>query len=291
MKLSHFIECVETRLLYYQIIYCKTRRYYSNTKEMKKNMALSKEEYIEYIQYIEKCRKKESSSNVRVAYCAYAVGTFADFRNKVLLDYPEFYNDEVTFGILLADPRQSECKEYLLNYLNYFHKKSQGIFNFYIPGFTDNPYYYGELEEEISVSNISKNIPMISIEKKDYYFCREYYENFIDNLEQIFNIQPTFNPMLILMEMKPGHIKGAKFVVIELDSLDSHGIRRSSQFFNELLNITKKAGTLEEIVNRKELYYAHAKCIDTIISAIGVNWLTEVKTVYDEHKRYKIKTT
>lgn len=256
---------------------------------MKTIMALSTEELNEFFHYTEECNKNKSS-NVNAVYYAYAVGTFADFQNKVLLNYPDYYDDEITFGILLVDPEQSDCKEYLLNYLNSFHKKSQEAFDFYIPGFTDNPYYYGEYEEQISFMNISKNIPIISIDQKNYYFCRKYYEDFIDNLEEMFHIQPTFNPMLILMEMKPGHVKDTKFVVIELDNLDSHGIRRSGQFFYNLLNITKKVKTLEEIVTKEQSYYAHTKGIDSIISAIGINWLTETKKAHNEFKRFKINS-
>lgn len=249
-------------------------------------MPLTNEELIEYFKDL-----KDTSSNPNIMFYALPIGSFQEFKSKVLSGTNNA-NEVITFGILLADPEQSECREYLLNYLNIFNKKSGKLFDFYIPGFTDDKYHLDVFGWESGniFDSMSKNIPIISIEDKQYYFCRKYYEDFIIKLEETFGIQPTFNPMLILIEMEPGYIKSAKYVVIELDDLYSNGIRRSSAFFYEQLNILKKVRTLEEIVQQEKILFSRSKCIDKIISALAPDWLIEAKSVYDEFKRYQIKS-
>ena len=108
--------------------------------------------------------------------------------------------DVVTFGILIADPRQTEAREYILNYLQVFHNASGELFDFYLPGYSS--VQYGDLESF-----------GITIDRTEYYFGKRLFLEFLQELNRNFGIQYTFNPMLILMSMKPGHLNTVEFIV------------------------------------------------------------------------------
>ena len=56
------------------------------------------------------------------------------------------------FGILICDYRQQLCREYILNYLNRFHKLAGKNIDFYLPGYVqDYPIY--EEENRIQIGN------------------------------------------------------------------------------------------------------------------------------------------
>lgn len=60
------------------------------------------------------------------------IGDFPLLCKKIINKYDDY--EKITFGILLADPRQTESREYILNYLNLFNKESCGLFDFFVPG-------------------------------------------------------------------------------------------------------------------------------------------------------------
>ena len=88
------------------------------------------------------------------------IGDFSLFRDSIIKRYNDY--EQITFGILLADPRQTEAREYILNYLDVFNKQSKHYFDFFLPGF-DN-LYTGPSHDPLYD---------ITVNKKRYYFVPE----------------------------------------------------------------------------------------------------------------------
>lgn len=104
-----------------------------------------------------------------------------------------------------------------------------------------------------------------------------------------FGIKYTFNPMLILMTMKKGYKGTAKYIVIELDDYGDYGVRRSGQLFLDIFEATKKSSNLNDIKDSLTGTYIKGNVLDSIINAIGQEWLCEIRRSSNELKRYKIK--
>lgn len=65
-------------------------------------------------------------------------GSYLRFQNDLLDRYSNYEDsDFVTFGILIADPRQTAAREFIFNYLNVFDRESGDYFDFFIPGYTE----------------------------------------------------------------------------------------------------------------------------------------------------------
>ena len=218
-------------------------------------------------------------------------GDFFRLKNDILSRYE---NDEVTFGILIADPRQNETREYIYNYLSVFHDESGKLFDFFIPGYEKviyrgKPYKLDVYHETTSSRVINEHTFRMVSNNIEFQFNRRLFDEFCSKLKENFGIQYTFNPMLILMSMKPGYIHTAKYIVIELDDNEWHSVRRSGVFFIDLFNIFRTDTSLEYIQNHMKSTYAKGNLINTIINSIGKSWLVEVKKYGDEIKRYRIR--
>lgn len=199
---------------------------------------------------------------------------------RLYYDIIHRYNEDegyVTFGILIADPRQSEAKEYITNYLDYFDKESKNYFDFFIPGYCEFNFNSNEVTEVINVSN------------KRYYFYSYMFDDFCKNLKKDFGIKYTFNPMLILIAMRKANINTAQYIVIELDNYGTSCIRRSGELFLEIFDIAKKNPDLLNIRNSLCGTYVKGNWLNSIINLIGENWLTEITKKANELKRYRIK--
>lgn len=61
------------------------------------------------------------------------VTTFEKLSRRILEKYDE--DIPITMGILVADYRQSDAREYILNYLNRFDERSGRYIDFYLPGY------------------------------------------------------------------------------------------------------------------------------------------------------------
>lgn len=195
--------------------------------------------------------------------------------NDIIDRYDTYSDDEyVTFGILIADARQGEAREYILNYLNVFNKSSGKYFDFFIPGYNNDKWSGGR---------------EIRLEDNKYYFCENLFVEFCENLHTDFGIKYTFNPMLILMTMKKGYKGTAKYIVIELDDYGDYGVRRSGQLFLDIFEATKKSSNLNDIKDSLTGTYIKGNVLDSIINAIGQEWLCEIRRSSNELKRYKIK--
>ena len=205
----------------------------------------------------------------------FPIGSYERLYYDILKRYKEYTNTEyVTFGILIADPRQTEAREYILNYLDIFNRESGKFFDFFIPGYFQEFY---ESDYNIQVGNIT------------YGFNVKLFNEFCNNLKNDFDIQYTFNPMLILMSMPKGDKNRAQFVIIELDDYNDYGIRRSGELFLKIFSIAKADNRLCEINNELRNTYIKGNAIESIINAIGSDWLSEITKKTKEINRYKIK--
>lgn len=216
-------------------------------------------------------------------------GDFGRFKHDILQQYSDY--DEITFGILIADPRQAETNDYIFLYLNQFHKKSGKLFDFFIPGYWNVRYNENSnknLHEDISYEKSNGNI-YIHKNNISYQFNPKMYDDFCEKITDTFGIPYTFNPMLVLMSMKPGHMETVKYITIELDDNEHHSARRAGQFFMELFNAIESDNSLEHIHNNMVQTYTSGNLLDSIINSIGVNWLTEIRQTRKNLKQYRIK--
>ncbi len=118
----------------------------------------------------------------------FATGDFERLKHDIVKRYEN--NDiKITFGILIADYDQSLAREYILNYLKIFNKKSDKYIDFFIPGYV--PYH-----------NHASPTKFIDTGKHRYYFSRELFESFIHEFEGQFDFEYSFNPVLVLVELE-----------------------------------------------------------------------------------------
>ncbi len=208
----------------------------------------------------------------------FPIGSYDRFSSDLLSRYRDVGESEcVTFGILLADPRQTAAKEYICNYLDVFHDESGDYFDFFIPGYIEGPWSC-DAEKSISIAG------------KVYYFSRKLFDDFWINLEIDFSIEYTFNPMLILMTMQIARKHTAKYIVIELDSLSPHGVSRSGMLFRRIFQTAKASPLLSDIQTTIRSTYIKGNWLDAIVNALGPNWLVEVQKQNNELRRYRIRT-
>lgn len=221
-------------------------------------------------------------------------GDFQRFKSDILYYYNDDCYDEITFGILIADPRQSEAQEYIYNYLNVFHDASNKLFNFFIPGYKKIIYDSGAYNMNISRATTSSvyfdgSHYRIKFNNIEFEFEQKLFDEFCKELNSYFGIRYTFNPMLILMCMKPGHIHTARYIVIELDDNEFHSARRSGQFFMNLFATVRPDDNLEHIQHDIINTFLKGNLLDSIVNAISGSWLDAIKPIGKEIKRYRIK--
>lgn len=212
-------------------------------------------------------------------------GDFSRFQEDILMRYLDC--DEITFGILIVDPRQSESREYILNYLDVFHNASGKTFDFFIPGYTFR--YIDKFYKKPDFKCINTEEFVINIGNIEFLFEKDTFNEFCNELNKNFGIQYTFNPMLILMSMKQGYIGTAQYIIIELDQNSFHTARRSGEFFINLFDAIRSDNTLEHIQYHMEKTYIKGNLLDSIINSIGMEWLTEIYNINRNIKKYRIK--
>lgn len=180
----------------------------------------------------------------------------------------------VTFGLLVADFNQNKSKEYILNYIDRFDSVSDKYINFYLPGY---------LEEYLYRSN-----EKITIKQKDYFFNREIYLDFLQNLHRDFKIDYPYNPVLILLEYTKGNFKNSKRIIIELDSNGSD-IRRVGEMFELIFNIAKKNVDINDFSKSLMKNEIKEGSFDKIIEGIDNGFLSAIYNMSKEVVKYKIK--
>lgn len=213
------------------------------------------------------------------------VGDFRTFYDEFLRKYDDYADNEIiSFGILLADYRQTDTREYILNYLEDFDYSSGKLIDFFIPGYIE-AWNVGRCTRD----TMSRNDGCIQVRGTDYVFVGEIFTSFIQNLEIQFGIRYTFNPMLILMSMERCYIQTARYIVFELDTIPG-GVRRSGELFSQIFDVAREDTSLEAYRNRCCHIYIKDNIVEKISTAIGLPWLEEITRVGTEYRRYRIRS-
>lgn len=179
----------------------------------------------------------------------------------------------ITFGILIADYRQSLNQEYILNYINRFDYKSDRYINFYLPGYIDDD-RYGSNQE-------------ICINDKKYYFNSNEYEKFLIYLENDFKIEYPYTPILLLVEYKNGHFSKSNIVRIELDS-DPINIKRTGILFEKIFLCAQSHVNIDDIQKGLRKIAFKEGLLENIVQALDISWLTAIQSMSENVKSYKI---
>lgn len=207
----------------------------------------------------------------------YPTGSFDRFKSDLLETYRDYgENEYVTFGILIADYRQTDAREYIYNYIDLFDEESGRYFDFFIPG-------YGEMNY---VDDARK---CFTIREKDYYYSEKLFRDFCTKLNDYFGIKYSFNPMLVLMSMIPSKTHTAHFIVIYLDDEEKHGVKRSGELFRRIFRFAVQDPTIEGFETFFRKTYIKGDCIDSILNLFGKGTLVELKNRSRKYRCYKIK--
>lgn len=204
-------------------------------------------------------------------------GSFDRFENDIIRRYNDYdESDYVTFGILIADPRQTDAKQYIYNYLDHFNEESENYFDFFIPGYTE--YKWPDDAEKV----------IVNVNNTDYYFSYKLFEGFLKKLKLHFGIEYTFNPMLILMSMIPGQIYSAKYIVIELDNT-SHDIRRSGMVFSRIFEFARMNPEINNLQRMFVNTYLKGNWLNHILKILNQNKLLEAINIKNNITKYRIR--
>ena len=227
----------------------------------------------------------------------YPISTF----NQITKDILERKDcNTITVGILIADGNQTDAREYIVNYMDMFDRKSGRYIDFFIPGYykgisdcfsCEKKYHPNAYEKPIN----TYDIPVYRIRRQQtlYYFDRNLFIDFIEEMEERMGIEYTYNPMLILVEVNKdndrGEIEFQNKMVIELDENPDNGVRRAGLLFNEIFRIAQREVGLDRFNRDIRMYYIKGGAVNNIIRAIQGDWLESVGNVVGDINRFRIK--
>lgn len=185
-----------------------------------------------------------------------------------------------TIGILIADYRQSESKEYIINYLREFDRLSGKHIDFYIPGY--------KLKKEKDYSFLWHFFDT-TIQDEFVEFDAQSFEQATHEVECILGVEYTYNPMLILVEIdKKSKSYFKSRIVIELDDNESHSVRRAGKLFREIFKIAKQDNSIRNISGKLEkmcLANSSHRIIEHLLQGDCITACGELSNVL----RYRIK--
>lgn len=199
--------------------------------------------------------------------------------DRLKYEIMEWYSDidiPITFGILIADYEQSLAKEYIINYMDVFDKRSNRYIDFFIPGYV----IYGS-DDDIRTSMKNK-------QGDAYCFSRTLFHDFIEKFETYFDYKYEFNPVLILVELKNRNFVGTKKIVIELDS-ERTSIKKAGVLFNNIFEIAKRYVNITDFSRELTATYLKNTLADSVIDAIDNSMLTELYTQKKNIRVFQIK--
>jgi len=224
---------------------------------------------------------------------------FEELSKRILKKY-EDEDSCVTMGILVADYRQSEAREYMLNYLRRFDMLSGKYIDFYLPGY----YMYAKDSKDewkkrdhynICVSRHCSSRKEVFLDRisSPYYFDDYLFEDFLREFEKKTGIKYTYNPMLILVEVKKdkcrGELQFQDKIVIELDDDTPRGCRRSGQLFEAIFDIAKKEAHLDRFGKELKMRYIKGNALQKIASILDGNIIEALGETAEGIFRYRIK--
>lgn len=200
----------------------------------------------------------------------FPTGDFDRLRRDVIERYKDI-DIPITFGVLIADYRQSLAREYILNYVDVFDIKSNKYIDFFIPGYAP---FCGGMQTKL-------------MDKDDnpYFFNENLFLEFVSKFEQTFDVPYEFNPMLILIELDGKNFEKSRKIVLALDEMDG-GIKKSGVLFQKIFEIAKRHVSLDDFSNNLVSTYVKDNIIDSIISALGNDIIAEVNTQRKNIRRF-----
>lgn len=209
------------------------------------------------------------------------LGTYDRFLRKI--KGQEFSQKKVNyFGVLFCDVRQSNAREYILNYLDVFNSRSRQFIDFYIPG-------YIPAEEFPRKSNCNA----IRIGNEKYVFDSEKYVEFCKRFECDFDVEFPFSATLVLLEYTSGSFSNARKIVFELENSEN-GIRSSGILFLNIFDcaengrIGQSLDALSKALSIKEKQKLMGTVAQCILNFFGID--TEpVLDQYQKVYKYRVK--
>lgn len=209
------------------------------------------------------------------------LGTYDRFLRKI--KGQEFSQEKVNyFGVLFCDVRQSNAREYILNYLDVFNNRSGKFIDFYIPGYIPSDECYDQ-----------RNCNIIQIGKQKYIFDEQQYIEFCSRFEYDFGVEFPFSATLVLLEYTSGSFLKARKIVFELEN-SKNGIKSAGSLFLSIFNCAEegKVGSsldaLSDILSiseKQKLVWSAAQCI---LNFFNIN----VEPILDQYQRickYRVK--
>ncbi|MEA4921082.1 MAG: hypothetical protein VB078_09195 [Clostridiaceae bacterium] len=202
------------------------------------------------------------------------IGTYGHFLRKIKgqesrgrkVDY---------FGILFCDPRQSKAREYILNYLEIFHRRSSCHIDFYIPGFIPEAEFYGD-----------KSDGDICISGRNYLFDKDSYIDFCTKFEKDFGVEFPFSATLVLLEYKSGNFSFARKMVFELEASEE-GVKSAGKLFLNIFRCAEEGKMEQTLDDLSESLSASTRGGTAIagakvaLSFLGVN----LDPLFDQYKK------
>ncbi len=136
-----------------------------------------------------------------------------------------------TVGLLFVDPRQTQIRDFVTNYMDVFNQESDKYIDFYLPGFrkvNDESHY------DMTISNTF------------WKFEPDVYNSFVGELRDRKIINFTTSAFLLLMEI--GHHKTSfkKYMKIGIDS-PAMNPQEAGPFFKKLFEYSKSEIEFQKI--------------------------------------------
>lgn len=230
---------------------------------------------------------------------------FEDIARSVLEGKPD--DAVVTFGVLVADRGQDEAYQYILRYLTDFDEASGNYIDFFVPGYYIAPndyvnYYSVDNEKSLFHPNAyssywadrAKAIYITRDERKIcYYFDEDMFRKFRRKMRREWQIEDTYNPMLILVEVSKENYRGElayqKKLVIELDDNETHSVRRSGELFEEIFKIAQRESGLDGYARELRKYYIKGAAVQNVLNCLSGNFIEVIEKVSDDLIKCRIK--
>lgn len=189
-------------------------------------------------------------------------------------------------GVLFSDIRQSDTKEYILNYMDSFNLNSGKFIDFYIPG------YYKE--EEITKGHEEYyGFEDIIIDSKTFKFSSKEYDRAATTFSSDFDITRRYTPVLYLIEWRNGNFSKAKIIEIDLDK-GQHSVRRVGELFDRIFTIAKEGPMIlrnsraNSISNKLTLDELKEYFLNDFASDTGIPIIAVGQNVGNRLMRFKI---
>lgn len=179
----------------------------------------------------------------------------------------------VTFGLLIADYDQQQCREYILNYIERFNYRSDRYINFYLPGYLEESFY--------------DDSKILVVGDKRHHFNRQIYLDFLIKLETDFSIEYPYTPVLVLMEYSNGNFKFTKRIVIQLDNSGSQ-IKQTGELFEQIFSIARNEVAISDFSNKLKRGEINRRVFETIVGCIDNKFITSICTNNQAIKKYRL---